>query len=104
MALIQVNADFSRLAAAAERLCLLAEWMIRLKVDYGVARQWIRQNGITDPKQMPDRPGAGLLENQASKFSVVTDEDLWNMEQEEERLREQGLPLERSQSVSSVEG
>lgn len=79
MPLLTINADLTRTASALERIALALERILYLQV-HPQARAWMNLDapqGIEQPRR--ERHPAGAV-------TVVTEEQLWSLEREQERL------------------
>lgn len=79
MALIEVTADLKRTAAALERIADVLVWLLRIQIDPRARKAAFREV-CGEEKAAPAGPEA---------VSAPTDEQLWEHEQEDERLRSQ---------------
>lgn len=77
MALIEVNADFKTACGLLSRIAVALESLVELQINPERFRR--------ERAKLPPLVLAG-----ADKLTVVSDEHLWELEQEENRLRETG--------------
>jgi hypothetical protein len=86
MALIQINADLSRCAVALENIAHSLYWLLRSSAD-PKTKAALSRDGIPESRELPVYHA---LQTDKPRLSQPTDEDLYEIEQEDERRREAG--------------